>query len=688
MPETPYRSGSRTSAALLCLLMLSTLLTAVGTVRGAGMAQAGVIKTPRASYAPAIEPLAAYQAQTTCSPVAKPGTANFAARLLSAFPTTRSLGIVRGCSVGGRSEHKEGRAFDWGVRANDPADRARAERFLTWLLRTDKYGNQYAMARRLGIQYVIWNRRVWGAYDAAAGWRPYAGHSPHTDHIHISFTWAGGRGRTSFWTGKVGNVLAAPAPTLPVPPPVAPTPIQPTPTAPSPGVPRPTTTPRPRVPAPTPTPIPAPRRAPVPASSLLPGPDLVDETLTLPAAAEAGVLTTGALVAGQAYLIEASGTYQWGARSGETADAECSRTATDGVWRRDRSVHPLDPTSDHLDLYVDGTDLQSDPDDNTGGGCDTRTHTYRWTYVPTRTGRVALALWDPTVLSDNTGALTIRVLSAEARDPLAWGVPAAAPTGVTSPGALAAGSTYVVTVTGTVEAGNGITADAECSTSTTDPGWRRVRSVLPADPYADHLDVLVDRRSETFRPVTDPDGDGCDATGHAYRLVVSPTTTRTINLRVDDPLPSDDTGSLSVSVVRVPPVVGTETIGVNTAQAAVTTARTYLAGQPLRITATGSWTFAPNVSADAECSSTVADPVWRTTRSTMVVGGRYLGDVSLDGWLPEWLPAAGGVGCDPTTHAYVVTYTPTQTGPISLGVADLDLTDNAGTVILTISPTP
>ena len=38
-------------------------------------------------------------------------------RLLAAFPTTRSLGIVRACSVGGRSEHKEGRAFDWGVSA-------------------------------------------------------------------------------------------------------------------------------------------------------------------------------------------------------------------------------------------------------------------------------------------------------------------------------------------------------------------------------------------------------------------------------------------------------------------------------------------------------------------------------------------------------------------------------------------
>ena len=50
---------------------------------------------------------------------------------------------------------------------------------------------------------------------------------------------------------------------------------------------------------------------------------------------------------------------------------------------------------DHLDLYVDGVDLQGDPDVDAGGACDTRTHTYRWTYVPTRTGRVPFAVWDP-----------------------------------------------------------------------------------------------------------------------------------------------------------------------------------------------------------------------------------------------------------------------------------------------------
>jgi peptidoglycan hydrolase-like protein with peptidoglycan-binding domain len=33
------------------------------------------------------------------------------------------------------------------------------------------------------------------------GWADYHGSSPHTDHIHFSFTWNGAMGKTSWWTG-------------------------------------------------------------------------------------------------------------------------------------------------------------------------------------------------------------------------------------------------------------------------------------------------------------------------------------------------------------------------------------------------------------------------------------------------------------------------------------------------------
>ena len=191
----------------------------------------------------------------------------------------------------------------------------------------------------------------------------------------------------------------------------------------------------------------------------------------------------------------------------------------------DRSVHPWQPGEDHLDLYVDGVDLEGDPDVDTGDSCDTRTHTYRWTYVPTRTGRVAFAVWDPTTLADNSGALRIRVVALTPRDEMTWSLPATAAAGVTSPGALEAGGSYLLTVSGTVNAGGGVVSDAECSVTPSDPVWRRDRSVLAEDPTADHLDVLVDRDDVTFTPVNDPDGDGCDADTHTYRLTLRPRST-------------------------------------------------------------------------------------------------------------------------------------------------------------------
>jgi hypothetical protein len=57
------------------------------------------------------------------------------------------------------------------------------------------------MARRLGVMYIIYNRRIWASYRAEEGWRPYVGASPHTDHIHFSFSWAGARKQTSYWDG-------------------------------------------------------------------------------------------------------------------------------------------------------------------------------------------------------------------------------------------------------------------------------------------------------------------------------------------------------------------------------------------------------------------------------------------------------------------------------------------------------
>jgi hypothetical protein len=148
-----------------------------------------------------LDDLAPYQPQTTCSSPAKPGVVGFQRIVLASFPSTPSFGISRDCSIGGSSEHKEGRAWDWGVAATDPRGRAAAGEVLRWLFRAEPTGHRWAMVRRLGVMYIIYNRRIWASYRAEEGWRPYVGTNPHTDHIHFSFSWAGARKQTSYWDG-------------------------------------------------------------------------------------------------------------------------------------------------------------------------------------------------------------------------------------------------------------------------------------------------------------------------------------------------------------------------------------------------------------------------------------------------------------------------------------------------------
>jgi hypothetical protein len=203
------RRRSRLAGAVLLSLALGVGFSVFHT-SGAGYA---VPPTP--SFGKDIDGYADYDPQSTCDPVAKPGVKAFRDLLLRAYPETRDLGIVRACDVGGRSEHKEGRAFDWGVRANVPAERADAEEVLRWLLATDDQGNRNALARRFGIMYVIWNHRIWSAARADEGWRPYHGSDPHTDHVHVSFSWDGANMRTTWWTAAMH---AAPNKVAPVAP--------------------------------------------------------------------------------------------------------------------------------------------------------------------------------------------------------------------------------------------------------------------------------------------------------------------------------------------------------------------------------------------------------------------------------------------------------------------------------------
>ena len=146
-----------------------------------------------------IDDYAPYEPQRLCHAVPKPGAVALAQLLLEAYPGTESYGIGRPCDVGRRSEHKEGRAFDWGASIQDPEQAAAVEDMLQRLLATDTEGNEHALARRLGVMYIIWDDHIWASYRAEDGWRPYSGPSAHTDHVHISLSWDGALGRTSLW---------------------------------------------------------------------------------------------------------------------------------------------------------------------------------------------------------------------------------------------------------------------------------------------------------------------------------------------------------------------------------------------------------------------------------------------------------------------------------------------------------
>ncbi len=105
------------------------------------------------------------------------------------------------------------------INASKPEQLALANALTRWLAAPDAQGRPGAMAKRFGINYIIWNRQMWRAYDPGRGWAPYYGVSPHTDHIHFSFNWDGAYKRTSWWSGVAVTTLTGPTGVTPAPPP-------------------------------------------------------------------------------------------------------------------------------------------------------------------------------------------------------------------------------------------------------------------------------------------------------------------------------------------------------------------------------------------------------------------------------------------------------------------------------------
>ena len=189
--------------------VLRCLATALLTTSLLGLTVVG--PAPAAHARTAVEDYASWQPASRCSPKPKPGATALGRWLTRRYDggTTSISSACRGSS----SEHTEGRAIDWRLDATKKTDRRTAKRFLKRLLRSDKQGNAHALARRMGIMYVIWNDEMYAAWDAFEP-EPYLSSScrrrqrcsptlRHRDHVHISLTRRAGKGRTSWYDGRV-----------------------------------------------------------------------------------------------------------------------------------------------------------------------------------------------------------------------------------------------------------------------------------------------------------------------------------------------------------------------------------------------------------------------------------------------------------------------------------------------------
>jgi hypothetical protein len=190
-------------AGLLCLPLLAGLTLANPT------AAAARTPTVPANLPVLIERLAPYVAQSSCMPSIQAGTAKLARLLVTTYPGPPAYSAYACGTNGPVSEHYEGRAIDWMVSIRNAAQYTSAKSLITWLLATDRSGNKFAMARRLGFMYLIYNNRIWGSWNGL--WEAYndCAHQPqtiydnscHRTHVHISLSWNGAMGRTSFWAG-------------------------------------------------------------------------------------------------------------------------------------------------------------------------------------------------------------------------------------------------------------------------------------------------------------------------------------------------------------------------------------------------------------------------------------------------------------------------------------------------------
>jgi len=130
-----------------------------------------------------------YEPAAGCTGHSQQGAKALMAWYLGAYGAqgATNLGIYNCRPVAGSetlSLHGEGRACDLGV----PVGAGWAQTLANTLV--DRSGE-------LGIQLVIYDRKVWSGRRPLDGWRDYNGSNPHRDHLHVELSWNAARGLTA-----------------------------------------------------------------------------------------------------------------------------------------------------------------------------------------------------------------------------------------------------------------------------------------------------------------------------------------------------------------------------------------------------------------------------------------------------------------------------------------------------------
>jgi hypothetical protein len=209
---------------------MATMLSRLLAAAGAAACLAAVFATPAGAFrlGPAVAPVAhnpadrlaalradpeEYDPATHCSRATRPGVVALVG-WLGRHARGANWGTYR-CERWGPHEaslHAENRAVDWHLDVGVPADRAAARELIETLLAPDRSGLPHALARRMGVEEIIWDCSYWGA--GMDEFKPYSAclnrngdvrrhvdpTTAHRNHLHIGMSKAGAAKRTSFWT--------------------------------------------------------------------------------------------------------------------------------------------------------------------------------------------------------------------------------------------------------------------------------------------------------------------------------------------------------------------------------------------------------------------------------------------------------------------------------------------------------